>query len=91
MRTLIRPRGLIHISNGDVTVDAQGDALSAYTDVIITGGAFALSAGGGAQSSVADGQSAKGVKSGLPISLSRAVRTASQQQKMVCIQTVPFV
>ncbi|MFE5670841.1 carbohydrate-binding domain-containing protein [Agromyces sp. NPDC056523] len=55
-------RGYLAISGGTVTIDAAGDGLDAATDVIVWGGSLDVTAGGGAGSSVADGDSAKGLK-----------------------------
>ncbi|GGI46040.1 molybdopterin-binding protein [Agromyces flavus] len=57
-------RGYLAISGGTVTIDGSGDGLDAATDVIVWGGSLDVTAGGGAGggSSVADGDSAKGLK-----------------------------
>jgi len=55
-------RGYIQVSAGTLAVTSGGDALSAQTDVIISGGDFTLSAGGGSSAVISDDSSAKGIK-----------------------------
>ena len=54
--------GYIAIEGGAVNVVAQGDAIAAQTDVLITGGEFNLSAGGGSGAQIAADASGKGIK-----------------------------
>lgn len=54
--------GYVAIEGGVINVAAQGDAISAETDVLITGGEFNLSAGGGSGAQIAEDASAKGIK-----------------------------
>lgn len=62
-------RGYIAVEGGTVTIDAEGDGLAASTDVVTTGGTLDVTAGGGADQTVADDVSAKGVKAGAIIVL----------------------
>ena len=54
--------GYVAIEGGVINVAAQGDAIAAQTDVLITGGEFNLSAGGGSGAQIAEDASAKGIK-----------------------------
>ncbi len=54
--------GYVAIEGGVINVAAQGDAIAAQTDVLITGGEFNLSAGGGSGAQIATDASAKGIK-----------------------------
>jgi len=54
--------GYISIENGIVDIVSGGDAISAHTNVLITGGNFNLKTGGGSGVTVAANASAKGVK-----------------------------
>jgi hypothetical protein len=54
--------GYIQVENGQITVIANGDAITAQSDVIIAGGEFNLSSGGGSQALLTDDTSAKGIK-----------------------------
>ena len=54
--------GYITIADGTFHVAAEGDAIQAATDVVITGGDFTISAGGGSSASLAADDSAKAVK-----------------------------
>jgi hypothetical protein len=54
--------GYIALSGGVINVTAGGDAIAAETDVLITGGEFTLTAGGGSGSVIAADASAKGIK-----------------------------
>jgi hypothetical protein len=54
--------GTVAIEGGVVNVAAGGDAISAQTDVLITGGEFNLSAGGGSGAQIVEDASAKGIK-----------------------------
>jgi len=56
------PKGYISIEGGEITINAQGDAIQAETNVIISGGEIAVSSGGGSSRSVAEDDSAKGIK-----------------------------
>lgn len=55
-------QGYIAVENGTITVTAGGDAMDAETDVVIAGGAFRLSSGGGSQASIDAESSAKAIK-----------------------------
>ena len=59
--------GTIAIEGGTITVTAGGDAIAAETDVLITGGEFALTAGGGSGSQIAADASAKGIKGSVDV------------------------
>ncbi|HIS67852.1 MAG TPA: carbohydrate-binding domain-containing protein [Candidatus Gallacutalibacter stercoravium] len=50
-------RGFVYIAGGDFTIDAQGDGIQAETALIISGGSFAVTTGGGSAnaSTQADG------------------------------------
>ena len=54
--------GYVAIEGGIIHVVAGGDAISAQTDVLITGGEFNLSAGGGSSAQIAEDASGKGIK-----------------------------
>ncbi len=59
--------GYISVLGGSITVAAKGDAIQAATDVIITGGDFDISAGGGSSASLAADDSAKGIKGAVSV------------------------
>ncbi len=61
--------GYIAITNGAFNITAGGDAISAYTSVQISDGQFALVSGGGSTASVADTESAKGIKAGVSVQI----------------------
>ncbi|MBN8637203.1 MAG: carbohydrate-binding domain-containing protein [Anaerolineae bacterium] len=61
--------GYIAITNGTFNITAGGDAISAYTSVQISDGQFALVTGGGSTASIADTESAKGIKSDLSVQI----------------------
>jgi hypothetical protein len=54
--------GYVAVEQGTITIDAGGDAVTAQSDVLIAGGNFVLTSGGGSGSSVGDTTSAKGIK-----------------------------
>ena len=54
--------GYITIEGGSLTITSGGDAIQAATDVLIRGGDFNLTAGGGSSASLAADLSAKGIK-----------------------------
>ncbi|MCB0113066.1 MAG: carbohydrate-binding domain-containing protein [Caldilineaceae bacterium] len=54
--------GYILIENGSLNIAAGGDAIQAVSDVMIADGEFVISAGGGSNSRIASGASAKGIK-----------------------------
>ena len=60
-------RGYISIAAGTVNIDAGGDGIQAATDVLITGGDFTISAGGGSSASVAADESGKGIKGAVSV------------------------
>lgn len=55
-------KGYISIEAGVINVTSGGDAIQASTDVMITGGEFFLSSGGGSSNFVDENTSAKGIK-----------------------------
>ncbi|NNF11365.1 MAG: carbohydrate-binding domain-containing protein, partial [Acidimicrobiia bacterium] len=59
--------GYVSISDGAVDIVAGGDAIQAATDVLITGGEFDISAGGGSAASLAVDDSAKGIKGAVSV------------------------
>ncbi len=54
--------GYISIESGTLNITSGGDAIQAATDVLIAGGAFTLTSGGGSNASLAADTSAKGIK-----------------------------
>lgn len=61
-------RGYIYIEGGTITVtSSQGDAITSQTDLLITGGTFMLTSGGGSSSALDADVSTKGLKSGVGI------------------------
>ncbi|MCC6395644.1 MAG: carbohydrate-binding domain-containing protein [Bacteroidetes bacterium] len=55
-------RGYISVESGSITATAGMDGLTAETDVIIAGGIFNLTTGGGNNASIGSSVSAKGIK-----------------------------
>jgi hypothetical protein len=60
-------RGYISIAAGTISIDAGGDGIQAATDVLITGGDFTISTGGGSSATVAADESAKGIKGAVSV------------------------
>ncbi len=61
-------KGYILIEDGTITVtSSQGDAITAQTDLLITGGTFTLTSGGGCSATIDKSVSTKGLKSGVKI------------------------
>lgn len=54
--------GYISIDAGSIQISAGGDAINAQTDVMVKGGTFALTTGGGSSKSISADVSAKGIK-----------------------------
>jgi hypothetical protein len=54
--------GFVSVENGTINIVSGGDAIQAETNVLISGGNFNLTCGGGSISVVAAGTSAKGIK-----------------------------
>lgn len=54
--------GYVAIEQGTITVDAGGDAITAQSNVLIAGGNFVLTSGGGRGNAVDETTSAKGIK-----------------------------
>lgn len=61
--------GTITISGGSFDVTAAGDGLAAETTVTISGGEFTLVTGGGSNATLADDDSAKGIKAGIGVTI----------------------
>jgi hypothetical protein len=59
--------GYISIEHGTINITAGADAIQAETDVIITDGEITLSSGGGSNSIIEEGTSAKGIKANVSI------------------------
>jgi len=59
--------GYISIEYGVIDIIAGADAIQAETDVIITDGEITLSSGGGSNSIIEEGASAKGIKANISI------------------------
>ena len=62
-------RGYIAIESGVIAITAGGDAMQAETDLVITGGEFTITAGGGSTATLAADVSAKGLKAGVSLTL----------------------
>ncbi len=62
-------RGYISIEGGGIQVTSGGDALNAQTDVLITGGTFALTSGSGSGSFASGDVSAKGIKGTVSVNI----------------------
>jgi cytoskeletal protein RodZ len=59
-------RGYISIEGGTIKVtSSQGDAISAQTDLLVTGGTFTLTSGGGSSAHPDENLSTKGLKAGV--------------------------
>jgi hypothetical protein len=59
--------GYVSVEAGAVTVVADGDAISAETDVIVISGDLTLTSGGGSSAILGSGVSAKGLKAGVSV------------------------
>jgi hypothetical protein len=59
-------RGYILVENGEIRITSTGDAIEGETDVLITGGNFRLTSGGGSSGTIT-GTSAKGIKASVCI------------------------
>ncbi len=63
-------KGYIYIEDGTITVtSSQGDAITAQTDLLITGGTFTLTSGGGINAIQYTDVSTKGLKAGVSITI----------------------
>lgn len=62
-------KGYITVTEGQITITSGGDAIQAQTDVLISGGTFDLTSGGGSNSSIAADASAKGIKAGVNVNI----------------------
>ncbi len=60
-------KGYILINNGSFNIDAGDDGIQATTDLLIAGGTFDITTGGGSESSLGSDNSAKGLKSDVNI------------------------
>ncbi|WP_455277092.1 carbohydrate-binding domain-containing protein, partial [[Eubacterium] cellulosolvens] len=59
-------RGYIYVEDGTVNINStQGDAITAQTDLLITGGAFTLASGSGDYETLDEDVSTKGLKAGV--------------------------
>jgi hypothetical protein len=59
-------RGYVSIENGTIKVTStKGDAISAQTDLLVTGGTFTLTSGGGSNAQPNSALSTKGLKAGV--------------------------
>jgi hypothetical protein len=61
--------GYISVESGNLTIDANGDAIQAQTDLIISGGTFDLTSGGGSSYSYNEDNSSKGMKADITITI----------------------
>jgi hypothetical protein len=61
--------GYVAIAAGTINITAGGDAISAETDLMITGGDFTLSTAGGSTALINEELSAKGIKSGVSLTI----------------------
>lgn len=62
-------KGFISIENGVIRITSGGDAMQAQTDVMISGGEFTLTAGGGSNSRIEESLSAKGIKGAVSVNI----------------------
>jgi len=62
-------QGYIAIESGVITITAAGDAMQAATDLVVTGGEFTITAGGGNTATLATDVSAKGLKAAVSLIL----------------------
>ncbi len=62
-------RGYVDVGNGIITITSGRDAIEAQSDVIITGGQFTLTSGGGSGSTISTGSSAKGIKAVINVTI----------------------
>jgi hypothetical protein len=60
-------RGYISIEDGLLDITSGGDAIQAFTDVLVDYGEITLTTGGGSGSYLAEGESAKGIKAGVSV------------------------
>jgi hypothetical protein len=59
-------RGYVSIEDGTIKVTStKGDAISAQTDLLVTGGKFTLTSGGGSNAQLDENVSTKGLKAGV--------------------------
>ena len=60
--------GYVSVTDGSITVvSTQGDAISAQTNLVVTGGTFMLTSGGGSNALPNDAISTKGLKAGVSL------------------------
>lgn len=77
-------RGYVYIEDGTVTVtSSMGDAITAQTDLLISGGTFTLTSGGGGFVAPDDNVSTKGLKAGMSIFVDNGVFTISSSDDAV--------
>ena len=76
--------GYIYIEDGAVTVtSSQGDAVAAQTDLLIAGGTFTLTSGGGGNAIPNDNLSTKGLKAGVSIFVDNGIFVISSSDDAV--------
>lgn len=68
-------KGYIAVESGVLDITAGGDAITAQTDVLISGGEFTLSSGGGSGNWVDETTSAKGIKGLVNVTIDGGVIT----------------
>lgn len=77
-------RGYVYIEDGTVTVtSSMGDAITAQTDLLISGGTFTLTSGGGGFVAPDDDVSTKGLKAGISIFVDNGVFAISSSDDAV--------
>jgi hypothetical protein len=77
-------KGYISIESGTITVVAtKGDAITAQTDLSITGGAFTLTSGGGSDAILNENISTKGLKAGVSITIDGGTFTISSSDDAI--------
>lgn len=77
-------RGYVYIEDGTVTVtSSMGDAITAQTDLLISGGTFTLESGGGGFVAPVDAVSTKGLKAGISIFVDNGVFAISSSDDAV--------
>lgn len=67
--------GYIAIEGGSLTITSGGDAIQAASDVLISGGDFNLTAGGGSSANLAADHSAKGIKADVGVYIDGGIFT----------------
>lgn len=75
--------GYIAVSGGALTIRSGGDAITAATHLLISGGTFNLTSGGGSSKTVAADTSAKGLKAGVKIDIGAGTFTINSADDAV--------